>query len=327
MLHSSPIVRVFQLPTPFFFPARQWDSDVRLSYFTPHCIKNVGTFQDGGLTFNNPAAIAMNETAALFPTAPKPSIVVSLGTGSVPPKRTESSASGNMLRNTFAARLFRAFWKQSDSGAAWRQLLSHHNDADGQGYYRFDIEFDAKQPALDDVSSMAEIGRMAREASLGSCLMRRLAKQIRAELFIFALDECEPPQFVSGVLECVGNISCRLKPGSAGFLALMAQLSDGSASFMCQGDAVTACFGKYRDNEKCAAFSQTVRFQVPNRQQPFQISLQEGSSASNISASPFTLEWLAERQATEAYFGTIDHRKRPRPSQVSEPLAKRKRLR
>ncbi|OAA65111.1 Acyl transferase/acyl hydrolase/lysophospholipase [Akanthomyces lecanii RCEF 1005] len=50
-------------------------------YFPPHHIENVGTFQDGGLTFNNPVSIAESEATCLFPRG-EPSIAVSIGTGS-----------------------------------------------------------------------------------------------------------------------------------------------------------------------------------------------------------------------------------------------------
>lgn len=42
------------------------------SYFIPHHIEGAGTFQDGGLTFNNPASIAVKEAEALFPLVPGP---------------------------------------------------------------------------------------------------------------------------------------------------------------------------------------------------------------------------------------------------------------
>ncbi|ODA75779.1 hypothetical protein RJ55_08725 [Drechmeria coniospora] len=296
-------------------------------YFTPHCIKDVGTFQDGGLTFNNPAAIALKEAASLFPAAPEPSIVVSLGTGSGRPKRINNEDTGNFLQNTFAARLFRAFWKQGDSTAAWKQLLSHQKLGDGQGFFRFDIKFEANQPALDDVGSMIEIGRMAHEAALGSSAMKQLAKRIRAELFVFKLDISQLPQFFAGAFECVGHISCRLRPGSVEFMTLMNQLSARSASFNCQGQSFSDCFREYDDIDEYVPLRQTICFHVPSRQHQFGITLQDGPSVFNISGSPFTLEWLAEQQATGAYFGTVDHRKRTRVNEVTTQLRKRRRIR
>ncbi|KAM3448970.1 hypothetical protein NHJ6243_010036, partial [Beauveria neobassiana] len=117
-------------------------------YFTPHRIAGTGTFQDGGLAFNNPAAIALKEAGLLFPTPTEPSIVVSLGTGSMSQKR--SGDGGSLWSSLFPARLFRAFWRQSDSAAAWEQLLRHQKLDKRGDFFRFDVRFGADQPALDD---------------------------------------------------------------------------------------------------------------------------------------------------------------------------------
>ncbi|KAH7009108.1 acyl transferase/acyl hydrolase/lysophospholipase [Microdochium trichocladiopsis] len=74
--HSSsrtpvPLWEILRCSTaaPYYFPARHVDGLER--------------YQDGGLMYNNPASVAIREVAAMFPTARKPSTLVSLGTGSI----------------------------------------------------------------------------------------------------------------------------------------------------------------------------------------------------------------------------------------------------
>ncbi|KKO97494.1 hypothetical protein THAR02_10405 [Trichoderma harzianum] len=182
-------------------------------YFTPHHIDGIGTFQDGGLTFNNPASIALKETAALFPATPKPSIVASFGTGAAQTnhrrirqreRRNEQRTGWKRHRrwwksslvwweNLYPARLVRAVRKHWDSDSAWKQLISHQK-ARGRGeFFRFDVEFQSQLPALDNIDSMDEVAEIAREAALSSAAMEKLGKRQRAQLFLFELDVARPP--------------------------------------------------------------------------------------------------------------------------------------
>ncbi|KAJ3499522.1 hypothetical protein NLG97_g285 [Lecanicillium saksenae] len=198
-------------------------------YFTPHHIAGTGTFQDGGLAFNNPAAIALRESEALFPAAAAPRVVVSLGTGSADPKRSGDQAS--LWDGLFAARLFRAFWKQSDSGAAWDQLVGHQTSDRGAEFFRFDIAFGEQAPSLDDVRGMDEVARLARESVLASTEMRRLSSCLRAGLFFFELDGSSLPIMRRGTYYCTGKLQCRLRAGSDELRALLGQLYHSSAVF------------------------------------------------------------------------------------------------
>lgn len=117
MRHRSPIVGLLNLPPPLepgLTPG---------SCFRPRHIAGVGTFQDGGLLYNNPASIALHEVGALFPNIGDPSLFVSLGTG-CPLRGGPQRSSRCFWKDSFIPRLIRAFWKLGDSDRAWKQLLS-----------------------------------------------------------------------------------------------------------------------------------------------------------------------------------------------------------
>jgi hypothetical protein len=83
LLHRSAIVGGPVSASERFLANHQL---ILASYFSSYRLPGTDVaYQDGGLTFNNPAQIALKEVAAVFPSAPRPSIVVSLGTGSAGP--------------------------------------------------------------------------------------------------------------------------------------------------------------------------------------------------------------------------------------------------
>lgn len=299
------------------------------SYFKPKYIQGLGLLQDGGLLFNNPASIALRETAALFPAAPQPSLVVSLGTGHACGEDVGVASRLRLWRDSFPVRIFRAFWQYGSPARAWQQLLSHHKvDSSGE-FFRFDIEFPGPEPPLDGVADMEEIGYMARSAIQKSPTLERLVACMRAELFLFELDVNSRFQCVDGEYECSGRILCRLPAGTPTFEALMLQLDKAGASFQIDG-RTTRCggFRRYSATNPDEKFYRCIRFRVRGRQTPFTITLNNSySDGHNISGSPFSLERLIEAQKLETWFGWADHRKRPltgRPDDDSR--RKRRRL-
>ncbi|KAH7303139.1 acyl transferase/acyl hydrolase/lysophospholipase [Stachybotrys elegans] len=273
-------------------------------YFRPRHILGLGTFQDGGLLFNNPVTIAMQEAAALFPATPKPSLVVSLGTGSARKGRPDTSTSRCFWRDSFPLRVFRAFWQSGSSSRAWTQLLSHQEMGDKGEFFRFDIEFDGPEPPLDDVLVMKEIRDEARDTMLDSPTLDCLVLRTRAELFFFELDPERPYQFIGGAYES----------RTPEFEAFMAQLNASSAEFLDR-------FTRLRDGN----FSKVIKFQTPSRQEPIAISLREKDTAYPISGAPFSLQWLIDAQQLEARFGQQDHRKRKWPiCEVEQEVVRKK---
>jgi hypothetical protein len=73
-----------------------------------------------------------------------------------------------MWEHLFPARLFRAFWRQGSADTAWKHLMSQEEDRSHGAYFRFDVECDGVQLALDDVASMPHVAQMARDSALGS---------------------------------------------------------------------------------------------------------------------------------------------------------------
>lgn len=278
--------------------------------------------------YNNPASIAIQEVAALFPAVPEPSLVVSLGTGSARPEHLDVSRSLSLWKDSFLLRLSRTFWQNASSKRAWQQLLSHQKVGRFGEYFRFDVEFEGPEPSLDDVHMMTEIGGLARDAMLDSPALDQLVFRLRAQLFFFELDPRCQFQLIDGVYECVGRVLCRLRAGTPEFETLMAQLEQSSAKFLVADSVVAGSFQDRSARVEDGNFSKTLTFRTASRSDPLRISLQERDTPCLISGAPFTLQWLTQAQNLEARFGTADHRKREWPSKESEESRrKRRRLR
>ncbi|KAI5455667.1 acyl transferase/acyl hydrolase/lysophospholipase [Mariannaea sp. PMI_226] len=292
-------------------------------YFKSRDIGNLGAFQDGGLAYNNPTSIALREVAALYPNAPEPSLVLSLGTGSSLSGEDETTAKQSWWVGKFPFRLSRALWRQVNSQVAWNELLGHRESSSRTQYFRFNVDFGKTEPPLDAVEDMDEVGRLAHDVAKGSFSLRHLAQCLRAELFFFELDGTHPPQFTNSCFTCVGYIKCRLRAGTTEYREFIRQLHDTSAVFQIGNRKY-----EFTAEDVGKNFDQQVRFTVPNLKDSFDITLLESEGdCCHISGSPFTLEWLIRMQGLDAWFGTNDHRKRKISSGYMRLDVKRQRLR
>ncbi|KAK2469735.1 hypothetical protein H9L39_18550 [Fusarium oxysporum f. sp. albedinis] len=270
-------------------------------YFKPARIGDLGVFQDGGLAVNNPVCIAIREATLLSPDMAEPSIVVSLGTGSA---SDDDNGSSGILSEKFLPRLSRALWKQTGSKVTWSHLLSHQRADSDTKLFRFDVDFMGEEPLLDEVSMVERVRQTAYDTATRSSSLRRLCRHLRAELFLFELDELHPPYFLRGAYQCAGRIICRLRAHTPEYKGFIRQLCERQAAFR-----VGAQFLRITYENINTDLCYKVNFTVATLSSSISIALLEGADEeSHINGSPFAIEWLIRRQALNAGFGTSDHR-------------------
>ncbi|KAF4471559.1 retrotransposon hobase [Fusarium albosuccineum] len=270
-------------------------------YFPPEEIDGHGSFQDGGITCNNPAYIAVREAVALSQDGTEPSIVVSLGTGST---ATSGAESPGILSDWFPLRLWRALWRPTGSKNAWEHFRSHYKTDHRTNFFRFDLELVDDAVALDDVDMMDAVQRQACDTARGSSDLRALGLLLRAEFFLFELDPSLPPRYSRGAYECVGRVTCRLRAKTSAYVAFMEQLCRGRASIQIGGQVL-----EFTNEDAHRDVCLRVCFSVPSLSSPVAVRLVEQGHASNVSGSPFTVEWLVRRQELDMRFGTTIHRR------------------
>ncbi|KAF5703693.1 patatin-like phospholipase [Fusarium mundagurra] len=270
-------------------------------YFKPARIGDLGVFQDGGLAVNNPVCIAIREATLLSPDMAEPSVVVSLGTGSA---SDDDNGSSGILSEKFLPRLSRALWKQTGSKVTWSHLLSHQRADSDTKLFRFDVDFMGEEPLLDEVSMVEHVQQMAYDTATRSPTLRRLCRHLRAELFLFELDELHPPYFLRGAYQCAGRIICQLRAHTPEYEGFIRQLCEREAAFRVGAQFLRVTYENI-NTDLCFK----VNFAVSTLSSSISIALLEGADEeSHINGSPFAIEWLIRRQALNAGFGTSDHR-------------------
>jgi hypothetical protein len=299
----------------------------------------LGKFQDGGLTHNNPIKLALKEIKALFPhdlSAKRSALKVSLGTGKAPDHDHEMYGSSSWWRDLWVFRLFRALWSsidgQENGDASYREELDGLKEDLKTGekrrrgqYFRFNVEFEGREPRLDDPSKMPQMKILAQEVVLHSKQLDRLAYCIIAEIFLFELESV--PRKENGRFSCTGYILCCHRAGTPAFEALLARLTRSSAKFLFRGRTLP---GSIQDRSSLARdgnFRKRVCFDVTSKQDLVSLHLREGGSESyNISSSPFSVDWLIEAQELGRPFGRRDGVRRKRKNNDEGLQRKRQRL-
>lgn len=234
--------------------------------FTPHNIAGLGTFQDGGLWQNNPLALALSEAREMWPSANRPDVALSIGTGfykstksSTPAaeaclEETHSQSSRdnmNDLVNTSDHIIVYLLWKVCFIASFLRFLLSlmdspdmdsdkcqryisRHGLAEHQARertFRLDIAFPMECPRLDDLASMRDIRREAVNQFSHNPDIQRVADLLISGLFFLELTErpCRHNTYVS----FRGHILCDVNPGAELQRLLLVLLEHGSMFEVC----------------------------------------------------------------------------------------------
>jgi len=285
-----------------------------IRYFRPKHIPRVGWFQDGGIWRNNPVGTALCEVRAIWPSIEEPDFVVSLGTGYQRQPTSSPCTSGprGILRDGFIPRSYRAFMSSLSGRKLWQEFRNcGRGDTEGR-YFRFDIEFDGREPSLDNINQMEGLKLRAQAEHSKSKELDNLARCVVASLFYFEFEST--PQYEDGEISCAGHILCRLRSGDPALEVVLLQLSKSSAKFALQNHTLPGVIGDCSFSDRYGNFRKRVEFTVNSRQQRIPIHLREGSSLSNnISGSPFSVDSFVAAQGLEAHFGRADHRKRKQP--------------
>lgn len=233
--------------------------------------------------------------------------MVSLSTGSSKQSKIQPSIAVTLLKYFFIARLLQLLLTQNESEQEWKKALQHQKIGENGNFFRFNVEFDKKEPSLDNVEDLAYLGQIAKESIHKSPELIRLAHCIRAELFFFELSQ--KPRLLNGVYDCTGYLICRLPQDTPGFKALMDRLDEESATFQIGSRCLSGDINSQFIAGDSVYWRKIIKFQVSGKKSLFSITLREGPLGGiPISGSPFTIDWLISAQRLNAVFGSSDHR-------------------
>ena len=274
-------------------------------FFKPKVINNLGTFQDGGLRYNNPLSIALLEHGFLWPEKGDPDFALSLGTGT-------SEGNGNAfavgpqspVRDRFFSRLYKTFMLNLDGEQAWRELINTLPPEKKPRYHRLNLSLKGPEPAIDDAAAMTLLKSYAEKSVASAAQFSSLLDSMYASMFFFELDDI--PSFTGDSYHCCGHIFCRLELPPHGKDALLARLIGLSAHFLINGTPLSSVGAESK--KKSLSYRRRVRFEAASLNDLVGISIQGFTSRPrSISGMPKTLHQLIRLQYLQSPFGCSTH--------------------
>ena len=179
----------------------------------PAQIGSLGSFQDGGLRYNNPMDLAVWECQYIWQTETTPDVLLSLGTGTQEDNQTPKAPHfRHLLNDGFIPRLYRSFISSLDGERTWRDSVNRMEEQRKTNCFRLNVGLPAVEPQLDDVSQMENLRQSV-------CLqpgdtrrddLRRIVGALLAASFY--LETCTLRSFEHGSYRCQGLIRCRNEP-------------------------------------------------------------------------------------------------------------------
>lgn len=201
-------------------------------YFEPYLHKQAGVVcRDGGLRYNNPIQISLNEARAIWGAEKPFDAIVSIGSGTASGKPAYPAS--KWLIPDWLATMFHSFMATLSGEEHWKEFYARSSDSVKFRAKRLNVEFvEDQEPALDDTSKVRAMKFEANEFtfykpsshfSLTSPdtedLIEEVALQLRASLFFFQPRELS---FNNGrdIAVIMGFICCRLGSVSEAFKTL-----------------------------------------------------------------------------------------------------------
>ncbi|KAL5400585.1 hypothetical protein PMIN03_012258 [Paraphaeosphaeria minitans] len=290
-------------------------------YFKSKDVLGLDTYQDGGLTHNNPALIAAWECARIWPEKGRIfetgkcriDHLISLGTGTSPSNRY-TVGPHSPKKDRFMHRL--ASWASGslDSEVLWNRFLNCIPESYRSRCLRLNLHFPGPEPALNDVDSISRLKEQTEDAI---CLDWRVSQAkdfIIAGAFYFELDNFARVE--GGAYQCSGNIFCRFPLNLEGRKTFYATLQDNSTTFTIWGRAVAIVDSAPHGSPPFRLMFNFVVQSMEDEKDQLDISVQGITSRPMlISGMPMSLGTLIRAQGFDAPFGSSDGRMdRPLPA-------------
>lgn len=270
-------------------------------FFKPKVLKNLGTFQDGGLQHNNPLGIALSEHRFIWPDK-QPDFALSIGTGTSFNDARAVFEPRSPVQDRTLRRLFRSFMRNTDGEKAWRDFINAVPESQRHRYHRLNISLSGVDPDIDDVSSMKRVRHLAEQYAQTSSAIVSAREALLASMFYFELEDV--PIFEGDAYKCTGVIFCRINLSREAREALYRELLALSYCFLVEGRPIR-CVETVPKG--IPLYRKRVDFRVPSLDSNVLITLGGSASSHYISGLPKSLNDLMACQRLDAPFGRVNH--------------------
>jgi hypothetical protein len=273
-------------------------------YFPPKLLPRFGSFQDGGLQYNNPVRPGIREGLRIWKGASF-DVVLSIGTGFQNEKTSPIIPNfRNIFKDGFLLRLYRASMSSlsMDGQRNWEDHWHGLPDDVKGRHFRLNLPLSHKEPKLDDVDAMNSLEDDV-QSYLGD--IQGLSRALMAASFFFELDE--KMVFDGGVWKCRGSILCRSPDSQALTKRITAEYP--LARFVLGKGIYLGLLLEEDICNNCGRFQKTVAFDIQHHSEIIDLRLDFNRLLrSSISAFPRHMNWFEEQQLMQASFGRPDHK-------------------
>ena len=272
--------------------------------FSPAKLTNLGTFQDGGLTHNNPVDIALWESRKIWCSDTTPDLVLSLGTGTEDEEKSPTAPHfRHVFNDGFIPRLCRSFMASLDGERVWTELKNRLDENVRSDYFRFNISLPEVDLCLDNINQTDELKQCVRLQPSGEDDRKETACAVLAATFYFELTRI--PFFEAGQYMCEGTIRCRNNARAT--ISSLRKVHGPHATF--STDNETLVILKEADIcKRCKGYSARVKFHVRYLEDNTNVYLNfSPNERRKIGGFPHSMSWFIREQGLDADFGWPDH--------------------
>ncbi|KAF1351458.1 FabD/lysophospholipase-like protein [Lizonia empirigonia] len=264
------------------------------------CIPGHGTYVDGGLSFNNPALLALQEAQRLAPAYPNPDQLVTVGTGTCMsgPQADPHSGFARILNRTSLGPALNHYQGSFDGTRLSNELhtiLSIAGRDPSRWYRRFDLPVEGQLPDLADAGAMAGLANRALAHFTSNRSIDDLAMAILASNFYIKLKRM--PVYENGLYHCYTQILSRISMANPGFQSMIRRLDSLEARFVVQGRLYKEPKPTILTTDRVGNFCKPVLFCVEELDKELDVQVLFPKAKSyGISANCMSVESLIERQ-------------------------------
>ena len=274
--------------------------------FQPGQIDSLGSFQDGGLRYNNPMELAVWECQRIWSTAGGPDLVLSLGTGTeVTDQSPKAPYFRHILSDGFIPRLYRTFMSSLDGERAWRESVSRMDSQRRGNYFRLNLQLPNAESRLDDVKQMEKLRRSIylQPEDTRRDELKRILCAVLAATFFFELESL--PVYEAGAYTCRGFIRCRNDPLAV--LQVVNKLYPQGARFALSTVTLSPLLHDHIC-PACTCYCQSIQLTVAKLSERIDINMIFSNLDSRpISGFPRSMNHVLSNQSLDAPFGSSDH--------------------
>ncbi|KAJ6175004.1 hypothetical protein N7485_004809 [Penicillium canescens] len=271
-------------------------------FFQTKSLPGFGPLQDGGVRANNPLAIALKESAIIWPSQGTHDLLVSVGTGLPSSEaKAQDAPMGSIIQDGAVPRIIRAAMSSPsmDGEQGFYEALNYVPDRMRAHIFRLNHSLPWPLPRLDDVSRLEDLS----ELSYG--IPDELVRAILATGFLFfELDQT--PVRDQGSFYCEGSILCSSPHASYLIKRVLAEFP--GPRFQIAGGYHLGPVSNDDGCSECGYYRKKVAFTVNSLEEVISIDIANSTFHHKIGGFPKSMHEFLNDQQVYANFGRADHR-------------------